>query len=93
MKKNGICCVSGVCLLIFSTVMLFGGCKKANKTIIRQQHLEEGVQNPTSIEELKDAIKNIRTGLLTFSLRSRRLESGIKFLEPGIWTTKCMERL
>ena len=76
MKKNGICCVSGVCLLIFSTVMLFGGCKKANKTIIRQQHLEEGVQNPTSIEELKDAIKKYQNRVADIQLAQSQI---------GIW--------
>ncbi len=34
----------------------FISCGKSNKTIIRMQHLEEGVSNPTTIEELKDAI-------------------------------------
>lgn len=76
MKKNGICCVSGVCLLIFSTVILFGGCKKANKTIIRQQHLEEGVQNPTSIEELKDAIKKYQNRVADIQLAQSQI---------GIW--------
>ena len=32
-------------------------CRVSNKQIIRQQHLEEGVESPTSVEELKDAIE------------------------------------
>ncbi len=32
-------------------------CGVSNKTILRYQRLEEGVANPTTVEELKDAIK------------------------------------
>lgn len=32
-------------------------CPKSVKTITRLQHMEEGVKNPTSIEELQDAIR------------------------------------
>ncbi|MCR5400928.1 MAG: tetratricopeptide repeat protein [Treponema sp.] len=36
---------------------LFTSCKMSNKQVIRMQHLEEGVQNPTTIEELEEAIE------------------------------------
>ncbi|MBP5448261.1 MAG: tetratricopeptide repeat protein [Treponema sp.] len=37
-------------------VLALCSCAKSNKTIIRMQHIEEGVASPTTIEELKDAI-------------------------------------
>ena len=44
--------------ITFTALFLFAlsSCTKSNKTIIRMQHIEEGVSSPTSIEELKDAI-------------------------------------
>lgn len=45
-------------LVILSVILAFtlSSCTRSNKTIIRMQHIEEGVSNPTTIEELKDAI-------------------------------------
>ena len=50
-KIKGLCLVFGAMLLLVSC----GGV--SNKTVIRHQKLEEGVDSPTTIEELKDAIK------------------------------------
>ena len=44
-------------LFVFLVVIAFSSCKVSNKQIIRQQHLEEGVDSPTTVEELKDAIE------------------------------------
>ncbi len=52
MKKNLI-------VLVFSSVLLlsFTSCGVSNRSILRYQKLEEGVSNPTTVDELKDAIK------------------------------------
>lgn len=50
MKKR-LFCVLGLTLSLLAT-----GCGVSNKTILRYQKMEEGVANPTTIEELKDAI-------------------------------------
>ena len=51
MKKIRILCV----LLV--SIMFITSCGVSNKTILRYQKLEEGVQNPTTVEELKEAIE------------------------------------
>jgi len=38
-------------------VFIFASCAKSNKTLIRMQHIEEGVSNPQTIEEYEEAIK------------------------------------
>lgn len=43
-------------IFAFLFVATLFSCTKSNKTIIRMQHLEEGVSNPTTIEEIKAAI-------------------------------------
>lgn len=52
MKKTVFIIISIATLLVN-----FVSCTKSNKTIIRMQHMEEGVGSPTTIEEYKDAIK------------------------------------
>ena len=47
-----------IMILGFSAIItVFVSCEVSNKKILRYQKLEEGVSNPTTIEELKDAIK------------------------------------
>ena len=47
-----------VMILGFAAIItVFVSCEVSNKKILRYQKLEEGVSNPTTIEELKDAIK------------------------------------
>ena len=43
--------------LFILLAVCFTSCRVSNKQIIRQQHLEEGVESPTTVEELKDAIE------------------------------------
>lgn len=52
MKKLLISLVAGILMLLS-----FSSCGVSNKSILRHQKMEEGVSNPTTIEELKDAIK------------------------------------
>ena len=48
----------------------------SNKTIIRHQKLEEGVENPTSIEDLRDAIKKYQERVADVQLAQSQV---------GIW--------
>ena len=48
----------------------------SNKTIIRHQKMEEGVESPTSIEELKDAIKKYQERVADVQLAQSQI---------GIW--------
>ncbi|QTQ13730.1 tetratricopeptide repeat protein [Treponema parvum] len=57
-------------------VFLFMGCAKSNKTIIRQQHFEEGVQSPTTVEELKNAIAKYQNRVADIQLAQAQI---------GIW--------
>jgi len=38
--------------VVIFTAILMTSCRVSNKQIIRQQHLEEGVESPTTVEEL-----------------------------------------
>ena len=51
-------------------------CKVSNKTIMRHQKLEEGVQNPTTIEELKSAIEKYQDRVADVQLAQSQI---------GIW--------
>ena len=70
MKKNSFLC--------FSLVLgcLFFSCSKSNKSIIRMQHIEEGVSNPQSIEEYQDAIKKYEERVADIQLAQSQI---------GIW--------
>ena len=49
--------IKAILLAAAATIVLVSCGGVSNKTIIRHQKLEEGVESPTTIEELKDAIK------------------------------------
>lgn len=51
-------------------------CSKSNKTIIRLQHIEEGVSSPNTIEELKDAISKYEERVADIHLANSQI---------GIW--------
>ena len=51
-------------------------CSKSNKTIIRLQHIEEGVSSPNTIEELKDAISKYEERVADIQLANSQI---------GIW--------
>ncbi len=69
-KIKGLGLVFGVMLLLVSC----GGV--SNKTVIRHQKMEEGVDSPTSIEELKDAIKKYQERVADVQLAQSQI---------GIW--------
>lgn len=62
-------------LFILITVCLTS-CRVSNKQIIRQQHLEEGVESPTTVEELKDAIEKYQKRVADIQLAQSQI---------GIW--------
>ena len=63
-------------LLIIITVILLTSCRVSNKQIIRQQYLEEGVESPTTVEELKDAIEKYQKRVADIQLAQTQI---------GIW--------
>lgn len=62
-------------LLIISLILVSCG-GVSNKTVIRHQKMEEGVDNPTTIEELKDAIKKYQERVADVQLAQSQI---------GIW--------
>lgn len=62
--------------LMFALTFFLGSCKVSNKTIMRHQKLEEGVQNPTTIEELKAAIEKYQDRVADVQLAQSQI---------GIW--------
>ncbi len=71
MKKN-IALILG----IFMIVWIFSSCGVSNKKILRLQKLEEGVENPTTIEEIEDAIKKYEERAADLQLTQQ---------QTGIW--------
>lgn len=69
MKKNFFA------LIAFFAIALCS-CSKSNKTIIRLQHIEEGVSSPNTIEELKDAISKYEERVADIQLANSQI---------GIW--------
>ena len=66
-------------ILLIASVLLtisFMSCRASNKTILRYQKLEENVSNPTTIEELEDAIKKYQERVADIQLANQ---------EVGIW--------
>ncbi len=72
MKIQRACIIVGVLLLC--------GCAKSNKTIIRMQHMETGVQNPTTIEELKTAIVKYQDRIADIQLANGQIGVWYKLL-------------
>ena len=68
-KKLSLLIIAGVAFLLCS-------CKVSNKTIMRHQKMEEGVQNPTTIEELKAAIEKYQDRVADVQLAQSQI---------GIW--------
>ena len=66
-----------VIILSLIALLLFLSCSGvSNKTIIRHQKMEEGVESPTTIEELKDAIKKYQERVADVQLAQSQI---------GIW--------
>ncbi len=63
-------------IFVFLGLFTFSSCKVSNKQIIRQQHLEEGVESPTTVEELKEAIDKYQKRVADIQLAQSQI---------GIW--------
>lgn len=71
MKKNVF--ILGSILVVLG---MFTSCGVSNKTVIRHQKMEENVQSPTTIEELKDAIAKYEERVADIQLAQSQI---------GIW--------
>ena len=67
-------------VLSVSVLTLFTGCPKSNKKIIRYQKMEEKVDHPTSIEELKDAIAKYENRVADIQLANQQIAIWYKML-------------
>ena len=68
--------IKAILLAAAATLVLVSCGGVSNKTIIRHQKLEEGVESPTTIEELKDAIKKYQERVADVQLAQSQI---------GIW--------
>ena len=68
--------IKAILLAAAATIILVSCGGVSNKTIIRHQKMEEGVDSPTSIEELKDAIKKYQERVADVQLAQSQI---------GIW--------
>ncbi len=68
--------VKAILLAAAASIVLVSCGGVSNKTIIRHQKMEEGVENPTTIEELKDAIKKYQERVADVQLAQSQV---------GIW--------
>jgi len=85
-KRLSWLCISAA----LAGVLLFSasGCTKSNTTIIRMQHLEENVKNPTTVEELKDAIKKYQNRAADIQLAQSQIGVWYKILGTRYLDTK-----
>lgn len=72
MKKSNFYKISILFLILFTIC----SCGVSNKSVKRQQLLEEGVENPTTIEELQDAISKYQERVADIQLANSQI---------GIW--------
>ena len=68
--------IKAILLSAAASIVLVSCGGVSNKTIIRHQKMEEGVESPTSIEELKDAIKKYQERVADVQLAQSQI---------GIW--------
>jgi len=94
MKKNLIGCLILVCL----AGSIFVSCGVSNKTVLRYQKLEEGVSNPSSIEDYKDAIKKYQERVADIQLAQQQIGIwykilGTKYLDNKMYgeALKCFQ--
>lgn len=94
MKKN-------VFTLIFSlsVFVAFTGCPVSNKTVLRYQKIEEKVDHPTSIEELKDAISKYEERIADIQLAHQQVAIwnkmlGTRYLDAKMYgeAMKCFQK-
>ena len=63
-------------LFFLAALFMLFSCRVSNKTIMRHQKMEEGVENPTSIEELRAAIEKYQERVADVQLAQSQI---------GIW--------
>lgn len=85
MKKNQKVIFTSVLL---GVVVLFSSCGVSNKTVIRHQKMEEGVSNPTTIEELKDAISKYQERVADIQMANSQIGIWYKILGTRYLDTK-----
>ncbi len=86
-------------IIVFSAIMLLASCGGvSNKTVIRHQKLEEGVDSPTTIEELKDAIGKYQERVADVQLAQSQIGIwykilGTRYLDNKMYgeALKCFE--
>ena len=95
MKKGILITISTILLCC----LLFTSCGVSNKTIQRYQHLEEGVDSPTTIEELKDAIEKYSERVADIQLANSQIGIwykilGTRYLDTKMYgeALKCFEK-
>ena len=74
--------------IILICVLALSSCGVSNKTVIRHQKMEEGVENPTSIEELKDAISKYQERVADVQLAQSQIGIWYKILGTRYLDTK-----
>lgn len=77
-----------VFLLIAMLAITFISCGVSNKTVIRHQKIEEGVANPTTVEELKDAIAKYQERVADIQLAQSQIGIWYKILGTRYLDTK-----
>ena len=77
-----------VFVLLCLAMVSFISCGVSNKQIIRYQHLEEGVDSPTTIEELKDAIEKYSERVADIQLANSQIGIWYKILGTRYLDTK-----
>ncbi len=85
--------------LVFCVMLLLVSCGGvSNKTVIRHQKMEEGVESPTTIEELKDAIKKYQERVADVQLAQSQIGIwykilGTRYLDNKMYgeALKCFE--
>ena len=90
--------IKGLCLVLCSMLLLVGCGGVSNKTVIRHQKMEEGVDSPTTIEELKDAIKKYQERVADVQLAQSQIGIwykilGTRYLDNKMYgeALKCFE--
>ena len=79
---------AAVCGILFALSVAFSSCGFSNKSIVRMQHLEEGVDHPTSVEELKDAISKYQKRVADVQIAQSQIGIWYKILGTRYLDTK-----
>lgn len=86
-------------LFVLTVSAFFTGCPVSNKTVIRYQKMEEKVDHPTSIEELKDAISKYERRVADIQLANQQIAIwnkmlGTRYLDAKMYgeAMKCFQK-